>query len=578
MRRRLSVSNVARVLLVLSTMTLYEAACSSAFAPRNRSPKHHPKSVVISTKTSNCRNRLKKSIRNSGGNVVVSLSENLHGTVITNDPKKAKQRRSGFRSLSGILSTLRAGGRSEDEAKSEKSTFVLASTTFNIMKAMLGSGCLALSSGLAAVTDHKNMIGPANLLFVFLGILSAYTFALYGRLSHATNAKSLGDIWKTVYKSESSTPISLANFCFCYGCCLIFLLIIGDTITSLLKAAVSTLSLTNLPGWILSRQTAILTVVTTLLLPLCNLKSMASLAPVSIVGVLASMVSSAFVVGRCPAVAASSPYQTPSGPFLKDLPTRYWPRFDSYSRVRSPAPLILVGMGGMALMAHFSAPDFYQSLVDTSDAPPTQKPGSPDKGGRIPSLPVRRYMMATLFSFVTVGIVNAMTMSCGFLTFGGNSLGMILNNYATRDVGAAVSRMLIAVSMIGGFPLTFIALRSAAEDLLEKPKKTQQQPDSGFKLKMVLLLSLTALSLVVPDAGFVVGLNGAVMGSAILYTFPALLFLKYFQNNPSSTTGTIRRGPGEQWLCRVLVIFGILSSLAGGTTTVLNTYFPHLLQ
>jgi hypothetical protein len=40
------------------------------------------------------------------------------------------------------------------------------------------------------------------------------------------------------------------------------------------------------------------------------------------------------------------------------------------------------------------------------------------------------------------------------------------------------------------------------------------------------LALLTATAVILEDAGVVVSLNGAVMGSAIIYAFPAIIFLK----------------------------------------------------
>ena len=183
-----------------------------------------------------------------------------------------------------------------------------------------------------------------------------------------------------------------------------------------------------------------------------------------------------------------------------------------------------------------------------------------------------------LVSDAAVGIVNAITMTCGFLTFGGNSAGMILNNYATKDFGAAFSRMLVAVSMIGGFPLLMMALRSATDDLLVGWRQQEQHNTNGAvsqstssagssgKVQFGLLASLTVLSMFVRDAGFVVGLNGAITGSAIIYSFPALLFLRLTRghqhgNDKESDRIVVHRG--ERTLCRGLVGFGILSAVLG---------------
>jgi len=478
---------------------------------------------------------------------------------------------------------LQKRGGAKTNLKTNDGASSVASTTFNVMKAMLGSGVLALASGLAAVSDQKSMIIPANILFLVLGALSAYTFALYGRLCHATGAKSLGEIWKRVYDTNDSTPISLASFSFCYGSCLIFLLIIGDTMNSLVKAAMASSSsktLSSLAGLLASRQTAILSIAATMLWPLCNLKSLAALAPFSIIGVVASIVSSAFVALRCPSLFPSSPYNPlyAAQNFLASLPAHQAPLFGTYSHLRSPAPLVLMGMGGMALMAHFSAPDFYQSLASNAETTVDVKDETKPKDNSA----LKKYLRVTTMGYPAVGLVNALTMTCGFLTFGGNSAGMILNNYATRDIGAAVSRLLVAVSMIGGYPLMHMALKSATADLFQpnQAKAVKVNGSSGTmaaekkeqKVSAMLFASLLAIAMFVKDAGFVVGLNGAVMGSAIIYTFPSLMFLK------ATMSGKIKGSRADRLLCKGLFAFGIVASILGGATTVLNTYFPHLMK
>lgn len=458
-------------------------------------------------------------------------------------------------------------GSTTDETSSS-STGSLAAGIFSLVKAMIGIGVLALPSGLAVISDYPGMLWPANALMLGLGALSGYTFSLYGRLAFATNAQSLGDLWSTVYSTSntadgqssngtkaSSFPISFANFAYCYGCSLSFLLVIGDAIRSLMQLATGSTT-----GWLVSRQAAILSVVATCLWPLTNLKSLKSLVPMSVVGVLGTLVSTAFIVWRCPAVIKSSPYGNPQ--FLKTLP--FVPQFSTYNRMKGPAPLILLAMGCVALMAHFSAPDFLNNFrnesvdgisTDSTTAVATTTPA-------VDRTPIRKYNQMTVAAFAAVGIINVVTLSAGFLTFGGNSAGIVLNNYAASDLGAALSRLLVTVSVVGGFPFLFSACRSSAVDLWKvRPTKS---------LTAALLASMTAIAMVVQDAGFVVSFNGALMGTAIVYIFPSLLFLRLKKNVA---------GHGlERNFCRFLVGFGIVSSVIGGATSVINSYFPLLIQ
>jgi sodium-coupled neutral amino acid transporter 11 len=90
---------------------------------------------------------------------------------------------------------------------------------------------------------------------------------------------------------------------------------------------------------------------------------------------------------------------------------------------------------------------------------------------------------------------------------------------------------------------------------------------------------ITGLALVLEDAGVVVSLNGAVMGSAIIFIFPSLLFLKSSKEKLDSgaleLTTKVRL---ERIMSRFLVCFGAVGSVVGGAVTIITKYFPNLLR
>lgn len=172
-------------------------------------------------------------------------------------------------------------------------------------------------------------------------------------------------------------------------------------------------------------------------------------------------------------------------------------------------------------------------------------------------------------------MLNCLVMAFGFLTFGGSSAGMILNNFSTQDPGAFVCRILMAICVIGGYPFLVRAVTSESLALLGKkvddPVVSSKRQSIATSLTLVLL---TMGSLVMKDAGFVIGFSGAVMGSFIVYIFPALLFLSDTKGRPS--LGWQQKA--ERLFCHGLVYFGAIVALLGGGVSVANSYFPHLLQ
>merc|ERR1711862_1026703 len=109
-------------------------------------------------------------------------------------------------------------------------------------------------------------------------------------------------------------------------------------------------------------------------------------------------------------------------------------------------------------------------------------------------------MVSAAFNIV-IGIV-------GFLTFGGNSAGFILNNYSTNDITATICRLAIATSVLFTYPIVFVGVRDGVIDLLQVPIEEQTYM-LHFSLTVILLLMLTIAATFIQDLGIVNSLGGA---------------------------------------------------------------------
>lgn len=88
---------------------------------------------------------------------------------------------------------------------------------------------------------------------------------------------------------------------------------------------------------------------------------------------------------------------------------------------------------------------------------------------------------------------------------GGNSAGLILNNYSTRDSLMSLSRFAVAIAIVFSYPLAFVGARDGILDLFSIKKKS-----AGFLnlLTVGILSSVTALALIIPDVSFVLAFAG----------------------------------------------------------------------
>lgn len=96
-------------------------------------------------------------------------------------------------------------------------------------------------------------------------------------------------------------------------------------------------------------------------------------------------------------------------------------------------------------------------------------------------------------------------------------------------------------------------------------------------LTRLLLGAITLLALGLENVGFVISLNGAVMGSAIIYIFPSLMFLKAYKHRIAKGV-TIGAKKLEICFNRLLIIIGVIFATIGGAISIVEAFFPQLLK
>eukprot|EP00537_Pseudo-nitzschia_pungens_P001924 CAMPEP_0172374012 /NCGR_PEP_ID=MMETSP1060-20121228/54089_1 /TAXON_ID=37318 /ORGANISM="Pseudo-nitzschia pungens, Strain cf. cingulata" /LENGTH=496 /DNA_ID=CAMNT_0013100537 /DNA_START=103 /DNA_END=1593 /DNA_ORIENTATION=+ len=373
---------------------------------------------------------------------------------------------------------------------------------FNLVKGIVGAGVLSLPAGIAAFANAPGGVVPAISLIIIIGSLSAYGFALIGRCCAYTNTKSYRDAWSaTVSESSSWLPASAVTFK-TVAACLSYSMILGDTFVSLL----STL------GIAATKVPVTLGLTSAVLLPLCLMKNLSSLAPFSLVGSLGMVYTALAMVARYLGKA-----YTATGTFGADNAVALRPTFGTVGAqgAFTPSAAIFISMLSTAFMAHFNAPKFYNELKDKT-------------------LP--KYYKVVSTSFAISITLFALVASVGFLTFGANSNGLILNNYSTRDTLMNLSRIAVAVSLVFSYPLAFVGARDGVSDLL----KTKSTNKSQNILTVALLAAITGVALVLPDVSFVMALAGATLGNGLIYIFPALMYRGVIKKKADATKGQKR--------------------------------------
>ena len=172
------------------------------------------------------------------------------------------------------------------------------------------------------------------------------------------------------------------------------------------------------------------------------------------------------------------------------------------------------------------------------------------------------YYKVVSTSFAVSISIFALIAAVGFLTFGGNSAGLILNNYSTRDGLMSLSRVAVAVSLVFSYPLAFVGARDGVLDLL----KMKKGPNTENLLTVGLLSAITGLALVIPDVSFVLSLGGATLGNGLIYIFPALMFRGAIKKKSDATAGQKR----EVKFALGSAILGLIMGTLGVKMTLAN--------
>ena len=192
-------------------------------------------------------------------------------------------------------------------------------------------------------------------------------------------------------------------------------MVLGDTFSALFKTF----------GFEVSRAVSLIGLTITVILPLCLLKDLSSLAPFSLAGIVGMFYTAVAMAIRF----FDGSYSKADSGFAMDVAESLRPSIGSKgaSAVFSSNAFILICMLSTAYMAHFNAPKFYLELENNTIA-------------RWNTVVFTSFSISVLFF---IGIA-----AMGFATFGGASNGLILNNYSTKDTLMGFSRVAVAFALV----------------------------------------------------------------------------------------------------------------------------------
>ncbi|KAF5856291.1 hypothetical protein ETB97_007619 [Aspergillus alliaceus] len=370
----------------------------------------------------------------------------------------------------------------------------------NMANSIIGAGII----GQPYALRQAGMLMGITLL-VALTVAVDWTIRLIVINSKLSGADSFQATMQHCFGKSGLIAISIAQWAFAFGGMIAFCIIVGDTIPHVLSALFPSLRDMSFLWLLTDRRAVIVLLVLGISYPLSLYRDIAKLAKASTLALISMMVIVVAVI--------TQGFRVPS---------------ESRGEVKS---LLFVNSGffqaagviSFAFVCHHNSLLIYGSL---------KKPT------------LDRFARVTHYS-TGVSLLMCLTMGIsGFLFFGSQTQGNVLNNFPSDNIMVNIARFCLGLNMLTTLPLEAFVCRSVMT--------TYYFSDEPFNMNRhiiftsALVVSAMALALLTCDLGAVFELIGATSAAALAYIFPPLCYIK-LSNAP-------RKAKIPAYLC---IVFGV---------------------
>mmetsp|Transcript_53751 Transcript_53751/g.73685 ORF Transcript_53751/g.73685 Transcript_53751/m.73685 type:complete len:438 (-) Transcript_53751:73-1386(-) len=398
-------------------------------------------------------------------------------------------------------------------AEPEVEASTMSATIVNVTKGIIGSGMLALPVAL----QDASVLPGSICLAIFAGI-SAFSYALIGYCCAATGEKTFHGLWTCTVGSSSTWAVQ-----FCIILDTAFTLWAYSTLVAdfLGKACLSLFPAVEI---LQSRALMLGVIGTVFFAPLSFSRTIDALKYTSALGLLATLYSLFYVCGDY-AVSGEGAQHFAENMFEVRLVI-----FKS------------IGLFAFSFMTHYAAPHVNTELENKDP---------------------KRWCVVTGASFTASFLIYAGFMLCGYGRWGQAVEGNVLKNYGEGSRAVLLMWVAMALSVMFSYPLIFATFK---ENLYGMMGTDERSASVGSRVLIVVLgvYSSVFLGTVFDDASLVMGICGAIVSSAIMFIFPALIYL-YLP--PAACKGYAGKAPLRA-ASYALICVGILASVIGTGATI----------
>ena len=357
----------------------------------------------------------------------------------------------------------------------------ILSSSFNLTCNLIGSGMLAMPWAL----KESSLISGCVILGL-LAVFNAISMILLAKCCDMARSFSYQKIGTRALGATAGVVIQITMLAYTFSSCLSYIILIGDFVPNAVESMRPDrfgLDATDL------RLYVILIISLAILLPLSFIRNLYSLRFTSAIAMLAIF----YTLGLT--LQSLHGHLTP---MPRDLELWAFP-------VCSWRALAVMNV---AFTAHYNGPRFFQELENRS---------------------LSRFSMVNAIAMSASLAIYASIAVAGYWRFSAGVQGDLMLNFETNDVYAIVARISLAIGMAFSFPLCFHSIRTSTfalfcPDLLIPAHQTLRSPK--YVLVTLLLVGINViLGIVLTQIETVMSYKGSILGCAIVYIFPALMYL-----------------------------------------------------
>ncbi|GLC38252.1 hypothetical protein PLESTB_000940900 [Pleodorina starrii] len=400
------------------------------------------------------------------------------------------------------------GSANSSGASALSSVFVMANST-------VGAGVLSLPFAF----QETGLLGGL-LLCVAVGTVEALTLYVLSKFAERYSAVSYVALVRRALGRKLAAALGGVLVVAMFGACVAYLIILGDTVTSLVAGA-------GMPSWASDRHLIIGLLGLGVLLPMCLPRQMGALAAMNRVAVLGFLLGAGLVVFRGMQVALERP-ELMSGVRL----------FNIGYHTLFAIPILVFGFNCHAMVV-----TIFHELESTPGVLVPVLPDSPTAFQRFRYIPrpKTRKLVGMLGVIMTstcmVMAVYVAVGASGYLAFPGSVDANILKTFPQDDLLLQIARAFISIIVLGSYPLTHHPARAGFEHLVKPARLSgatvtdQDGHPAGVPVilsvafTLVFVLGSTAVAEVVEDLGSVLRLLGGLCTSFIIFFLPGLLLI-----------------------------------------------------